>query len=37
MAKRRIKHEEPIMGLLDTPYRETGMSGLSTARGGLFV
>ena len=37
MAKRRIKHEEPIMGLLDTPYQETGMNGFAIARGGLFV
>ena len=27
MAKRRVKHKEPIVGLLNSPYRETGMSG----------
>jgi len=25
------------MGLLDTPYQETGMNGFAIARGGLFV
>lgn len=26
-SKSRMKHKEPIMGSLHTPYRETGMRG----------
>jgi len=38
MAKKTDQDKQPIMGCLDRPYQETGMSGRNPATcGGLFV
>jgi len=37
MARSRVKHGKPVMGLLYSPYRETGMPPQGGTRGGLCV